>query len=353
MTQQWPTIVLGGTGYVAGEFVRLTLGHPNLKLTAVVSTSEAGAPLAKSFAHLEPALDGLKFVDLNEAIAGLDQAPHWCVLCAAPHGAAAGMLKQLAAAATQTGAILTMVDASADFRFESLDEFESIYDQPHGAPELASQFSSGLPEHVPGTATPHIGHPGCFATAMLLGVVPLLQHDLIDGAVFVAAVTGSTGSGRSAKPTTHHPERNSNFVAYNPLRHRHSVEVEGLAELAIGKRPQIAFVPHSGPFARGIHATLQAKLNVAIDQDELLAKLGEFYADAAFVQVSSTPPRIKDVVGTNYTRISAAVEGNTLTVFVVLDNLVKGAAGGSIQWANRLLGLPETTGLTTTSLGWT
>ena len=353
MTQQWPTIVLGGTGYVAGEFVRLTHGHPNLKLAAVVSTSEAGASMAKSFPHLESALAEFKFIDLDQAIAGLDQAPHWCVLCAAPHGAAAGMLSRLAEAAKQRDVKLTIVDASADFRFESLEEFESIYDQPHGAPELAAQFSSGLPEHVIGTATPHIGHPGCFATAMLLGVVPLLQHNLIEGPVFVAAVTGSTGSGRSAKPTTHHPERNSNFVAYNPLRHRHSAEVEGLAELATGQRPQLAFVPHSGPFARGIHATLQAKLSGPIAQDELLAKLRQFYDDAAFVQVTSTPPRIKDVVGTNFARISAAAEGNTLTVFVVLDNLVKGAAGGSIQWANRLLGLPETTGLTNTALGWT
>lgn len=353
MTARWPAIVLGGTGYVAGEFVRLILGHPNLELAAVVSTSEAGSPLAATFPHLEAALAEHTFVDLSTAIGNLDQAPHWCVVCAAPHGAAAGMLNDLANAAAACNVKLTMVDASADFRFASLDEFESIYAQPHGAPALATQFSSGLPEHVVGTPTPHIGHPGCFATAMLLGIVPLQQQDLIDGPVFVAAVTGSTGSGRVAKPTTHHPERNSNFVAYNPLRHRHSPEVEGLARLATGKRLQLAFVPHSGPFARGIHATLQTKLNAPIDQATLLQQLAEFYAKAPFVQVTQTLPRIKDVVGTNYARMSAAVEGNTLTVFVVLDNLVKGAAGGSIQWANRLLGLDETTGLTSPALGWT
>lgn len=353
MNTRWPTIVLGGTGYVAGEFVRLILGHPNLELGAVVSTSEAGATLAKTFPHLESALAEFEFAGLNEVIAGLDQAPHWCVLCAAPHGAAAGMLRRLVAAAANSDVTLTIVDASADFRFESLDVFESIYAQPHGAPDLASQFSSGLPEHVTGTPTPHVGHPGCFATAMLLGIVPLLQQDLIDGPVFVSAVTGSTGSGRTAKPTTHHPERNSNFMAYNPLRHRHSAEVEGLAQLATGKRPELAFVPHSGPFARGIHATVQAKLKGSLEQTMLLQKLTDFYTAAAFVQVTPTPPRIKDVVGTNHARISAAVEGNTLTVFVVIDNLVKGAAGGSIQWTNRLLGLPETTGLTSTALGWT
>lgn len=353
MSKQWPTIVLGGTGYVAGEFVRLILNHPNLTLAAVVSTSEAGGTLASRFPHLESGLDDNKFVGLDDAIAGLDQAPHWCVLCAAPHGAAAGMLKQLVTAAAERDVRLTMVDASADFRFASLEEFESIYAQPHGAPELAPLFSSGLPEHVTGTTTPHIGHPGCFATAMLLGVVPLLRHNLIDGPVFVAAVTGSTGSGRTPKPATHHPQRNSNFVAYNPLRHRHSAEVAGLAALVTGKRPELAFVPHSGPFARGIHATIQAKLNTPIAQDTLLAILSDAYAEAVFVRVAASLPHIKDVVGTNYASIGAAVEGNTLSVFVVIDNLVKGAAGGSIQWANRLLGLPETTGLTSTALGWT
>jgi N-acetyl-gamma-glutamyl-phosphate reductase common form len=349
----WPTIILGGTGYVGGEFARLVLGHPNLSLESVVSSSEAGAAIAATFPHLSSALDGQTFVSLDDAIGNLDQAPHWCVLCAAPHGAAAGMLKQLFRAAEQRGVKLTMVDASADFRFSSLTEFAAIYGQPHGAPELAPLFSSGLPEHVAGTPTAHIGHPGCFASAMLLGVVPLVQQGVVDGPIFVSGVTGSTGSGRAPQSTTHHPERNSNMYAYNPLRHRHSAEVEGLAALAAGQRPELAFVPHSGPFARGIHATLQAKTNRPIDQDALLASLTHYYAEAEFVAVVTAPPRVKDIVGTNYARISAAAEGNTVTLFVVLDNLVKGAAGGSIQWANRLLGLPESTGLTNPALGWT
>ena len=350
---QLPTIILGGTGYVAGEFIRLVLGHPNLQLAAVVSSSEAGGAIGSTFPHLGSALDEQTFVTLDQAVEGLRQSPHWCVLCAAPHGAAAAMLKRLVAGAEQNNVELTIVDASADFRFHSIDTFEAIYGQPHGAPEIAPLFSSGLPEHVVGSPTKHIGHPGCFASAMLLSVVPLLDQQIVDGPIFVSGVTGSTGSGRTPKATTHHPERNSNLYAYNPLRHRHSAEVENLAELATGQRPELAFVPHSGPFARGIHVTVQAKVARPLDQEGFLATLAEYYDHAEFVTVTATPPRIKDVVGTNHARMSAAAEGNTVTVFLVLDNLVKGAAGGAVQWANRLLGLPENAGLTQPALGWT
>ena len=135
--------------------------------------------------------------------------------------------------------------------------------------------------------------------------------------------------------------------------HRHAPEVKACAKAASGVDAHLAFVPHSGPFARGIHVTVQAVLAKPATQPELLEAITKFYAHSPFVSVSGSPPRIKDVAGSNYARLAVASDGNTVAVMSVLDNLNKGAAGGGVQWMNRLLGLPETAGLTAPAAGWT
>jgi N-acetyl-gamma-glutamyl-phosphate reductase len=228
----------------------------------------------------------------------------------------------------------------------------AVYGHPHGAPELLGHFSSGLPEHMPDPQEAHVGHPGCFATAMLLGTVPLLAMDLVDPVIHAFGITGSTGSGRAPIATTHHPLRHSNLYAYKPLTHRHGPEVAGITEAVTHIRPDLHFIPHSGPFARGIHMTLQATLKQPLSTDELRNKLADFYAGKPFIEVVDGTPRIKDVVGSNYAHIGVAAEGSTVAVFVAIDNLMKGAAGGAVQWMNRLLGWDETAGLTTPGPGW-
>jgi N-acetyl-gamma-glutamyl-phosphate reductase len=171
--------------------------------------------------------------------------------------------------------------------------------------------------------------------------------------MFVSGVTGSTGSGRKPVEGTHHPQRHSDLYAYNPLAHRHAPEVAACALAASGVAAEFEFVPHSGPFARGILVTLQARLKGAHDGGALLAAFERFYAHSPFVTVGSAPPRIKDVAGSNYARLSVATNGRSVAVMSVLDNLNKGAAGGAVQWMNRLLALPETTGLTAPAAGWT
>jgi N-acetyl-gamma-glutamyl-phosphate reductase len=183
--------------------------------------------------------------------------------------------------------------------------------------------------------------------------VPLLVHGLTRGELFVSAVTGSTGSGRKPQEGTHHPSRHSDLYAYSALSHRHTPEIRACAAAASGVDAQFAFVPHSGPFARGIHATVQATLRTPCDSAQVLAALREFYAGAPFVRISDTPPRVKDVATSNYATLSAVSDGRTLAVFCVLDNLNKGAAGGAVQWMNRLYDLPETAGLTAPAPGWT
>ena len=186
---------------------------------------------------------------------------------------------------------------------------------------------------------------------MLLAIVPLATAGIADD-FFVSAVTGSTGAGRTLRETTHHPVRQSNLFAYQALRHRHEPEVRALAAAAANRDVGLHFVPHSGPFARGIHSTAFAKLKTHATQAQVHEVLAEYYRSAPFVRVEAAPPRMKDVVGTNYALLNAVVEADTVVVCSVLDNLVKGATGGSLQWANRLLGWPETLGLTAPAAGW-
>jgi len=143
------------------------------------------------------------------------------------------------------------------------------------------------------------------------------------------------------------------LYVYNALAHRHTPEVTELAQAASGTKAEFNFVPHSGPFARGIHATIQATALQPIKTADLIASLSEFYKHSPFVRVSADMPRIKDVATSNYAHISAVANGNSIAVMCAIDNLVKGAAGGAVQWLNRLLGFDETTGLITPAPGWT
>ncbi len=210
-----------------------------------------------------------------------------------------------------------------------------------------------MPEHLRKLETPHVAHPGCFATATLLASVPLLALGLTQPTLFVTGVTGSTGSGRKPVEGTHHPMRHSDLYSYNALSHRHTPEIAACARAASGVDAEFAFVPHSGPYARGIHVTVQAQLKSPLDKAQLVGAFREFYAGAPFVRVIDTAPRVKEVATSNYAHISAAANGKTVAVMCALDNLNKGAAGGAVQWMNRMFGLPETAGLTTPAPGWT
>jgi N-acetyl-gamma-glutamyl-phosphate reductase len=246
-----------------------------------------------------------------------------------------------------------VVDISADYRYSTADAYAAVYKHAHGAPNRLSLFTCAVPEHLAASPTPHVAHPGCFATAILLAAVPLLKLGIASPTFFVSGVTGSTGSGRKPVDGTHHPTRHSDMYSYNALAHRHAPEVTACAKAASGVDAHFAFVPHSGPFARGIHVTVQAQLIKSATTAELLEQLKQFYAHSPFVSVSATAPRIKDVVASNYARLSLASDGKTVAVMSVLDNLDKGAAGGAVQWMNRLLSLPETAGLTAPAAGWT
>jgi N-acetyl-gamma-glutamyl-phosphate reductase len=187
------------------------------------------------------------------------------VFSALPHGEAAGRIDGLLEEAAAAGCEARVVDLSADFRHRDPARYAALYGKPHAAPARLGEFLCAVPEHVQGMpASRHVAHPGCFTTAATLALVPLLAAGLIEPRATVVAVTGSTGAGRAPTPTTHHPERRSDLFAYAAAGHRHEPEMRALAAAAAGNgqaaEPAIHFVPQSGPFARGIHATVSARL---------------------------------------------------------------------------------------------
>jgi len=348
-----PAIVLGGTGYVAGELLRLLAAHPHLEPVAVLSDSRPGERIAGAFPHLAAAYPEMRFRTLAEIETLVRQTARSALFSAAPHGVSAGLIDRVLGAAEAGGMQSSCVDISADFRYASAAEYERVYAHAHGAPARVAQFSCALPEQLARAATPHVAHPGCFASAVLLASVPLLALGLIEPELFVAGVTGSTGSGREPTEGTHHPLRHSDLYSYGALKHRHAPEIVACAERASGVRPALHFVPHSGPFARGIHVTVQAVLKAPLDAGAALEALAAFYAQAPFVRVMASAPRLKEVVASNYAHLGVASDARSIAVCCVLDNLTKGAAGGALQWMNRLLGFDERAGLTAPAPGWT
>jgi N-acetyl-gamma-glutamyl-phosphate reductase common form len=351
--QTIPTVVLGGSGYVAGELLRLIATHPNFALAGVMSDSQPGERIAGAFPHLVNAYPEERFKSQHEIAALIAGRPESALFCAAPHGVSAGLIDALLNGAQRAGTRPRVVDISADFRYATPQAYTAVYAHPHGAPERLREFTCAVPEHLKTAPTLHVAHPGCFATAILLASVPLLRLGLIRPTLFVSGVTGSTGSGRKPIEGTHHPLRHSDFYSYSALAHRHAPEVRALALAATGREADFSFVPHSGPFARGIHVTVQAVLESPLDTPAVVTALRGFYADCPFVQVLDTAPRVKDVVASNYAHLSAVAKDGTVAVLCAIDNLTKGAAGGALQWMNRLFALPETAGLTAAAPGWT
>ena len=348
-----PAVVFGAGGYVGGELLRLIALHPQFELAAAVSDSRAGTAIGETFAHLSRAFPDVPFAASDDGLDRIEPGGSLALFSAAPHGASASVIADALESAARRNIDVHVVDSSADFRYPRQSDYETVYRSRHGAPQLLDAFTCALPEHVGAIDTPHVGHPGCFATATLLAAVPLIRSGLTDAELFVSGVTGSTGSGRSPQAGTHHPERNSNLYAYKPLSHRHAPEMASLTAGASGRETRVHFVPHSGPFARGIHVTVQARAKAAVTEADLLGLFESAYAEAPFIEVVKQTPRLKNVVTSNLCHIGVASDAGSVVVMSAIDNLVKGAAGGAMQWMNRLWNLPETTGLTAPAPGWT
>ena len=352
MTAPIDTIVIGATGYVGGELLRLLSGHSNFRVAAAVSENRAGETVASLLPPLAHCFPEQRFVAADDAFETIPAGSNVALFAAAPHGASGAAVAKALEAGREKSLTLRAVDLSADFRHRSADSFAELYGVPHPAPELLDAFQCALPEHAEQAIREHISHPGCFATAALLAAVPLFSEPIVEPELFVSGITGSSGSGRKPSAGTHFPDRHGNLWAYKALCHRHAPEIETLIFQHSGAHPNVHFVPHSGPFSRGIHVTLAARLNAGVSPEDVLLRYRSFYERSAFVRVTPQPPRLKNVVGSNQAHIGIAVDRGQLAVFCVIDNLIKGAAGGAVQWMNRLWSLPEDAGLTAPPPSW-
>ncbi len=335
MRKQIPVGIIGASGYVGAELMRLLGGHPGFDVCFVTGDTQAGQPVADLYPHLAAMGAGQEFVKYDPAL--LDDVA--LAFLALPHGQSMAM----AADILDRGQVA--VDLAADFRLKDAGQYQQWYGEQHQASELLGQFAYGLPElfkdELAGATA--VAVPGCYPTAAALAVAPLVRLGLVqaDG-VIVDAASGVSGAGRPPKAHTTFCAVDEDFTAYGLLDHRHTPEIEQASGASV------LFTPHLAPMNRGILATCYAKPTGETSSDALLAGLAEFYADEPFIVVSERPPSTKATLGSNAAHLTARYDARTQTVMALcaIDNLVKGAAGQAVQCANIISGLDETTGLT-------
>ncbi len=330
--------IVGGTGYTGVELLRLLAQHPGVELKAITSRGEAGTAVADMFPSLRGRVT-LKFEDPKTA--QLDRCD--VVFFATPHGVAMEQTPALLAAGVR------VIDLAADFRIKDLGEWEKWYRLKHTAPALVEEAVYGLPEvnRDKIRMARVVANPGCFATSVQLGFLPLLESGLIDPTHLIAdAKSGVSGAGRKAEVHTLFSEASDNFKAYAVPGHRHLPEIVENLKRATGQPVNMVFVPHLTPMVRGIHATLYARIAQEADFQALYERR---YEREPFVDVlpAGSHPDTRSVRAANMCRIAVhrPAGGDTLVVLSVIDNLVKGAAGQAVQNMNIMFGLDECAGL--------
>jgi N-acetyl-gamma-glutamyl-phosphate reductase len=327
------TAILGASGYVGGELLRLLAAHPALAPAKLFGESKAGQKLAVVHPHLAAAYPQAAIERFGEG--ALDDVD--LIFAALPHGHS----QRIAAEILDRG--IPFVDLGADFRLNDAADYEGWYGHAHEAPELLGRFVYGIPElHREAIrGAKGVAAAGCYATAAILALKPLVDAGLLaPGSLIVSAASGVSGAGREAKETTGFCAVDGNLSAYGLLNHRHTAEME----MALGGT--VLFTPHLAPMSRGILATCIGEVAGAGDPLEILHHA---YADEPFVHVTAEPPATKWVAASNGAQLTARRDERTGRILAIsaIDNLGKGAAGQMIQCANLMLGLDETAGLST------
>ena len=325
------TAILGASGYVGGELLRLIPAHPELAPAKLYGESKAGQALGMVHPHLAATFPDTVFEKFDGSLDGID-----LVFAALPHGHS----QRLASSILDSG--IPFVDLGADFRLDDAATYERWYGHAHEAPELLGRLIYGIPElhrdAIKGAKA--VAAAGCYATAAILALKPLVEAALVKpDSLIVDAASGVSGAGREAKEATGFSTVDGSFSAYGLLNHRHTAEME----MAIGGT--VLFTPHLVPMTRGILATCYAE---AIGPCDPLTVLREAYASEPFVHVTDQPPATKWVSGSNGVQLTGRYDERTGRVVALsaIDNLGKGAAGQMVQCANLMLGLDETAGLT-------
>jgi len=329
--------IFGGSGYGGSELLRILLQHPNAEIVLVTANEQAGKPVGEVHRNLYGLTD-LKFTTAPEDLGALENLD--CIFLSLPHGQAMEIVPRL----PET---VKVIDLSGDFRLREKEIFEEHYGREHTAMDAQGEFVYGLTETNREAIKDArlIANPGCFATATLLGLAPLVAANLIDGRVIVDAKTGSSGSGNKPAANTHHPQRSNSFYAYKPFTHQHVPEIEQELRSVGDWTSELVFMTHSLPVSRGIFASIYAALKRALSEGDVRSLFADFYGDSFFVRLVKGSPDINWVKTTNFCDLGFAARGKQLVVFSAIDNLVKGAAGQAVQNMNLMFGLDEKTGL--------
>lgn len=334
--------VVGASGYTGVELLRILVNHPAVEITALTSESYADAPIEEVF----PSLSGIltltcRRFDTHEVAKHAD-----LIFLAVPHKTAMAAVVEL----LPTGR--KIIDLSADFRLRDPAVYRQWYGVDHAAPELLKEAIYALPElyRQPLTGARLAAAPGCYPTATLLGLLPLLRREVIDpDSLVIDAISGASGAGRKLDLPLHFSELDGNCKAYKVAGHRHTPEIEQELSRAIGREVLVTFTPHLVSTVRGILATMTATLVTSKGAEQLRALYHDWYRDEPFIRVlpEGRLPETKQVRGSNFCDIGLAVDARTRRVIVVaaIDNLVKGASGQAIQAMNVMMGLDERTGL--------
>jgi N-acetyl-gamma-glutamyl-phosphate reductase len=335
-----PIGIIGASGYTGAELLRICAEHPGLEVVFATADSQAGKEIAELYPSLAGRYWGRRYETWDpQMLAGVE-----AVFLALPHGASQDFMGDVLAAG------VAVVDLGADFRLRDPQDYQRWYGEPHREPDLLDRFAYGLPElHRAEIRTSRaVANPGCYPTAATLALAPLVRADLIGTeGIIVDAVSGVSGAGRPAKPTTTFCTVDEDVTAYGLLTHRHTAEMD--ANLGA----TVLFTPHLVPMNRGILATCHARpTRGGISTEDLLGVLSEAYAEEPFVVVSQRPPSTKACLGSNAAHLTARFDERTGSVLVLsaIDNLGKGASGAAVQNMNLVLGIPETTGLSVTGV---
>ncbi len=319
--------VVGATGYTGLELIKILLNHPKFELS-FLGSSEGKERLEEIFPALSAVCDlPIKKADAKEIAKTCDLA-----FLALPHKTSMGFAKELLALGVK------VVDLSADYRLE-LENYEKFY-CPHLDKEHLKEAVYGLPEIYKKEIekTNLVANPGCYPTATLLSLFPFLPYIDENFPIFIDAKSGVSGAGKKCSTNTHYVTINENIFSYNPIKHRHSIEIKEKIQNFAQKEFEVNFVPHLIPITRGMLVSSYVRLKVDIDPQEALM---EFYADEMFVRVKKSPVDVKSVSGTNYCDIYAIKNGKNLFISSAIDNLLRGASSQAVVNANIMYGFDE------------
>ncbi len=332
--------IVGASGYTGSELLRLVSTHPGMELVFASAHSMAGAEFASALPHLALAYPGMKLFSEKDAHSAVSECD--LIFLALPHGESTKFVKELKSN-------LKIIDLGNDFRLKDAATYLKWQGKEHLLPEQLDKWQYGLPEIFGAkiSKATKVANPGCYATAISLGIAPLLKEGLIEPEIVASCVSGASGAGKGLSENLHFSHANENVYAYKIGVHQHVPEIEQTLGEVAARDVTVSFIPHVVPIDRGIHATLSAKATTGASAESVSECFRDFYQSAPFVGLTQTPPNTKMVRGSNNIYIHSHFDSRLgrVTVTAVIDNLVKGAAGQALQNFNLLFGFEETLGI--------